>query len=167
MRRPYRFLFVPLVFLPGLAFAQVYKCTDQSGTVSYSGAPCAKSVKSQQLTKIETPAPSDSPPVERDWEKENQEFKQRQLERNAKESAQRGSWNPAYSRDAMANQKKQSDKNIIAACEANRGVHCSNPNVIARIRSENTPLTKSQQQQAVAERRARERDEAFNRAAAR
>ena len=165
MRHFLSLLSVPLFCLSGAASAQVYKCTDQSGTVSYTGTPCAKAAISQQLTKIDT-QPSSLPAADRDWEKENQEFAQRRQARNANDNAAQNRWNPA-ARASASNQASQANQGLVAACEKNHGVHCSNPNVIAQMKRENTPITKAEQQQAIGERRARERDEAFNRAAGR
>ena len=164
MRNFLYLLIGPLFCLPGAVTAQVYKCTDQNGTVTYTEMPCAKSAKSQQLPKIDT-TPANAPEEARDWEKENEEFKQRQQARNA--NGNTGGWNPTAARGGSANQKKQADQRLIAACEANHGVRCSDPNTIAQIKRENTPITKSEQQQAIGQRKARERDEAFDRAARR
>jgi hypothetical protein len=59
-----------------------------------------------------------------------------------------------------------SDQQIIANCEANHGARCSSAGEIAQRRMEQrelTPSERQQQQNAVAARRQREQDEAFNR----
>jgi hypothetical protein len=167
MRNFSRLLIATLFLLSGVASAQVYKCTDQSGTVSYTGSPCAGSLKSQQLTKIDT-SPRSPPEGGRDWDKENQEFKQRQQARDAKDDAERHSRAMSAMAAATSNQRRiPGDQSLIAACEANHGVRCSDPYMVDKLRKENTPITRSEQQQAIGQRKARERDEDFDRAARR
>ncbi|WP_394778906.1 DUF4124 domain-containing protein [Undibacterium sp.] len=155
-----------LLMLPGAASAQVYKCADASGTVTYSGTPCITSAKTQQLTKIDT-SPSAPPAEAKNWDQENQDFAQRRRERNAKDAATQNRWAPGAAKAAASSQNKQANQGLISACEKNHGVRCSDPNVIAQMKKENTPVTKQEQQWAIGERRARERDEAFNRASGR
>ena len=146
------------------AYGQVYKCTNADGKLSYTSEPCAKTEKSQRMTIKEAPPSTPDQPVARDWQKENEEFKARQKERDAKDNAEQAAWRAASRNSANAS---NSNKSIIAACEANHGINCSSPRVIEQIKRENTPLTREEQQRAVAERRRREQDEAFERAARR
>jgi hypothetical protein len=144
-----------LLTLSSTVLAQVYKCTDAGGTVSYSESPCAKSAKSQQLNQIE--AVSTAPPsATRNWRQENEDFRQRQQARDDQDNADRANWRARNAANQAQTQKKQNDQRLIANCEANHGARCSDPGTVNQMRRENTPITKAEQQRAIAERKARE-----------
>jgi hypothetical protein len=159
-KRPvFTLLALSVTMLP--AFAQVYKCTDANGKIAYTSLPCGKTEKSQEIVVNNIPVTT-SQQSERDWAKENQDFKQRQQDRDNKSHTTQPAWNANRSTSSGAG-----DQSLIAACEANHGIHCSSKATLDQIRRENTPITKSEQQAAIRERQEREREEAFNRAAGR
>lgn len=171
------------------AAAQVYQCLDAGGKKVFSQMPCAAQAGKDEKLIMQAPAaaapaaPADSAPFKgqqgvlygngggtpapKDWAAEN-------AAANARAAAAEAS--AGGSRQAMPsglgglrkgnNTPAPSDQQIIANCEANRGARCSSSGEIAQRRMEQrelSPSERQQQQNAVAARRQREQDEAFNR----
>ncbi|MFZ6862786.1 DUF4124 domain-containing protein [Undibacterium sp. Ji67W] len=156
-----RFVILPALLLANCAYSQVYKCSAPNGKISFSGTPCSAANQTEQKLNLNV-KPSYDVPATKDWEKENEAFRQRQLDREKQniQASNRGNL-PASSGSQIE------VKQLIANCEANHGVACSKPNVIAQMQRDNTPMTAQEQQHVVGQRRAREREEEFNRAARR
>ncbi len=75
-----RFLFSSMLLISTNVFADVYKCVDTAGKISYSQNPCrdAKNVQQKVNINIATPAVStDAQKNEQSLAKKNEEFKQR------------------------------------------------------------------------------------------
>lgn len=171
------------------AAAQVYQCLDAGGKEVFSQMPCASQAGKDEKLIMRAPsaaaaaAPADGTPLKgepgalygnggaaapktRDWAAENAAADARAAaEASAGDSRQampsalgglrKGSTTPGLT-----------DKQIIANCEANHGARCSSAGEIAQRRIEQrelSPSERQQQQSAVAARRQREQDEAFNR----
>lgn len=176
---------VSLLFMQHAA-AQVYQCLDSGGKKIFSQTPCAaqggigeKLIMRPSVATVATPA--DSQPMilvpgvlygngsaPRDWAAENAASNSRAAAADASRAASRqaapigvvGLRKPA---PASAG---QTDRQVIANCEASHGARCNSAGEIAQRRMEQRELTageKQQQQNAVAARRQREQEEAFNR----
>lgn len=65
-----------------LAQAQVKKCVDSEGKVSFTHAVCPSATKSERTVMRYTPASSASPEPAQDWKEANKEFNQRQAQRD-------------------------------------------------------------------------------------
>lgn len=160
------------------ATAQVYQCLDASGKKVFSQTPC--SAQGGNGEKLIMRAPIDGPPAAepgtlygnggtaaapKDWAAENAAADARAAAEAS--AASRQATPSALGRLRKSDPQPQaSDKQIIANCETNHGARCSSASEIAQRRMEQrelTPAERQQQQNAVAARRQREREEAFNR----
>jgi len=169
------------------AAAQVYQCQDANGKKVFSQTPCAAQGGTEKLimsapAKSALPvAPADgmppagtpaapygngaAPAAQKDWAAENAAADARAAAEASAASSRQGI--PLGGLRKGAAQPQLTDKQIIADCEANHGARCSSAGEIAQRRMEQrqlTPTEKQQQQNAVAARRHREREEAFDRA---
>jgi hypothetical protein len=157
-----------LVFMQHAA-AQVYQCVDAGGKKVFSQIPCASAADKGEKLIMQAPAspgPS-AATAPRDWAAINAAANARA---NAGANNQGSSQYPPLGGLRKGNTgtaaPAPSDKQIIANCEANHGARCSSAGEIAQRRMEQRELSSSereQQQRAVAARRTREREEAFNR----
>ncbi|MFZ6686390.1 DUF4124 domain-containing protein [Undibacterium sp. SXout11W] len=156
-----RLLILSTLLLANCAYSQVYKCSSPNGKISFSDTPCSVANQTEKKLSLNV-KPSSDVPAPKDWEKENDAFKLRQLDRERQNIQASGKGNlPASTGPQNA------IKQLIANCEANHGIGCSKPNVVAQMQRDNTPMTAQEQQRVVGQRRAREREEEFNRAARR
>jgi hypothetical protein len=156
-------LFGYMLLFSGVALGQVYKCTDKNGKTSYSDLPCANLERTKQrAVRVEVAPSPDGSSAKEVLERKSEVRRQRQLAGQPKEETERNNRNSANLRGNGSS--VQPDQKLIADCEANRGARCSDPNVMAQNRMNNTPITDRERQQAVGERRARERNEALERA---
>jgi len=166
------------LLLTQTAAAQVYQCLDASGKKVYSQMPCAAQGGSEKLimqapTRSAAPAdgapfagaPGTSAAAPKDWAAENAAADARAAE--AAGAARQGTPSGMGGLRKGTAQPQLTDKQIIANCEANHGARCSSAGEIAQRRMEQRelrPAERQQQQSAVAARRYREREEAFDRA---
>ncbi|MFZ6847484.1 DUF4124 domain-containing protein [Undibacterium sp. RuRC25W] len=153
------FFFAGLVVLQSFVFirdsqSQVYKCTTQNGKISFSDVPCAFAGQKEQTLQLKI-KPTLSIAEPKDWAKENEAFKQRQREREQTAQLQ---LNRQTSSSASNTKNPAYTKQLIANCEANHGMDCSNPNSVAQLQRQNIPLTTQELQQAIGERRAMQRE---------
>jgi hypothetical protein len=163
------------------ATAQVYQCLDTNGKKVFSQIPCAAQGGDGEKRIMRAPAggtPAAGKPgvihdssaaaaEPRDWAAENAAANAR-----AAAAAEASSGSRQGAPSAPGGLRKgntppsASDKQIIANCEANHGARCGSAGEIAQRRMEQrelTPAERQQQQNAVAARRYREQEEAFNR----
>jgi len=174
------------------AAAQVYQCLDAGGKKMFSQTPCAAQAgKDEKLimrapggvAPAAQPAPADGTPVKgepgvlygnggaaaapKDWAAENAAANARaNAGGNNQGSSQYAPLGGLRKRSTAPTAPVPSDKQIVANCEANHGARCSSAGEIAQRRMEQRELTLSErqrQQNAVAARRQREQEEAFNR----
>lgn len=177
MRHTFRPAFVAgllaLLFMQH-ATAQVYQCLDASGKKVFSQMPCTAQGGGGE--KLIMPAPAAGKPgalygnsaaAPRDWAAENAAANARAAAAEASSGLRQGTPSALGGlRKGNASPPAPSDKQIIANCEANHGARCDSAGEIAQRRMEQrelTPAERQQQQNAVAARRYREQEEAFNR----
>ncbi|MFS2034506.1 DUF4124 domain-containing protein [Polaromonas sp. CT11-55] len=150
------------------AAAQVYQCLDANGKKVFSQTPCAAQGGSGEKLIMQAPAGGTAVTVTpKDWAAENAAANARAAAAEASAGASRQATPSALDglRKGTA-QAQDSDQQIIANCEANRGARCSSASEIAQRRMEQrelTPSERQQQQSAVAARRRREQNEAIYR----
>ena len=108
-------LLAPLVLSAPQAFAEVFKCTTADGKTSYSEKPCPTEGAKEVVVPIQKGRISDGPV--RDWAAEN-------AAANARVQAAADAVAAARSAN-KASEPGKSREQIIAECEANRGVDCS------------------------------------------
>jgi hypothetical protein len=70
------------------AQAQVKKCTDSKGKVTYTQAVCPQATAKDKTIMAYTPVSSAQPSTASDWKAENKAFNQRQAQRNHLESVE-------------------------------------------------------------------------------
>jgi hypothetical protein len=168
------------------AAAQVYQCVDTAGKKVFSQIPCAAQGGNEKLimqapVRATASAATDGAPfagtpgafsgnngaaaAPKDWAAENAAAEARAAE--ASGASRQGAPSALGGLRKGGAQPQLTDKQIIANCEANHGARCSSAGEIAQRRMEQREPTASerqQQQSAVAARRYREREEAFDRA---
>lgn len=145
------------------AVAQVYQCLDSAGKKVFSQTPCATGSGNSEKLIVRAPAPAAAP---KDWAAENAAANARATSGSTNSGTTSQPWPLAGLRKGTPTTAPTSDKKIIADCEANHGARCSSAGEIAQRRMEQrelTPVEKQQQQNAVAARRQREREEALER----
>ncbi|MBR7801422.1 DUF4124 domain-containing protein [Undibacterium fentianense] len=81
-------LFSGLVVLSANVTAQVKKCTDKNGKVTYTQAVCPQATAKDKTIMAYTPVSNAAPAAGRDLYAENQAFNQRQAQRNRIEAVQ-------------------------------------------------------------------------------
>jgi hypothetical protein len=171
------------LFLMQHATAQVYQCIDAGGKKVFSQLPCASQTSKDEKLVMRAPAtPAGGAPVKgeadmlygnggkapapKDWAAESAAADARAAaEASGGRSQQATPSAPGGLRKGNTT-PGLTDQQIIASCEANRGARCSSAGEIAQRRMEQrelTPSERQQQQNAMAARRQREREEAFNR----
>jgi hypothetical protein len=137
-------------WLPGLALAQVNKCVDAAGSVTYLASPCPEKSKSNAVKLSDTKFGVDS----------QLEAKKLRDQQQAKESLNRPRNAPSASEyRAPFNQGQplgKSDQHYIDQCKAQRGTRCDQPWAIANQRQLDTPITEKDRHSAINERRFRE-----------
>jgi hypothetical protein len=144
--------FVSLLYwLPGLTSAQVNKCVDAAGNVTYLASPCPEKSKANVVKLNDTKLGPDS----------QIEAKKLRDQRQAIEDLNKPRTAPSASdyRSAAFNQGQppgKSDQHYIDQCKAQRGTRCDQPSSIANQRQLDTPITHKDRQIALNERRFRE-----------
>lgn len=163
------------------AAAQVYQCVDAGGKKVFSQMPCAAQGGNGEKLILRAPAGTapvkgesgvpygngGGAPAPKDWAAENAAANARAT------AAERSGGGSHQAASALGGLRKpaptaanSTNQQIIANCEANHGARCSSAGEIAQRRMEQrelTPSERQQQQSAVASRRQREREEAFER----
>lgn len=156
---------VSSLVLTQTAMAEVFRCTQTDGSTSYSQLPCTKPDDKNRVIKIAPAPPPDRAYLpSRDWTAESASALARQeSEDRAQAAQQRAAAQHGLRKAAPAG---LTDQQIIAQCEAGHGTRCSSPGEIAQRRMEQrelSPAERQNQQNAVAARRQRQQDEAFQR----
>jgi hypothetical protein len=156
---------VSSLFMTQTALAEVFRCTQADGSTSYSQVPCARLDDRNRVVKIAPAPPADRSELPaRDWTAESANALARQeAEDRVQAAQQRAAAQQALRKPAPAG---LSDQQIIAQCEAGHGTRCSSASEIAQRRMEQrelSPAERQHQQNAVAARRQRLQDEAFQR----
>jgi hypothetical protein len=131
--------------------AEVFKCTSKDGKTSYADAPCATAGATEVVVPIVPPS-KDAVTAGKNWAAENAASNARFKASEAEAAASRAA--------AVQPSPAKTTQQIIAECEANRGVNCSSAKEIARRASDERTLTPEEvaaQQGAVAGRRVLEK----------
>ena len=122
---------LPLAVSQQATAAEVFKCTTADGKTSYSATPCTAAGAKEVVVPIVT-GPMASPPQNRDWAAENAAL-------NARAQAAEASRVEAAAQNASAAAKNAEE--IVAECEANRGINCNSDKEVAKRRSDDRTLT--------------------------
>lgn len=154
---------------PGIAAADIFKCTKPDGSTFFSNTVCNQSnAATRQQTVLKSTSPSAAPEKKEPREvlvigptpemiaaqKFAEEQAAKERARSEEEMAKSKAQSEAAARQRAAGQL--TDKQLIAECEANLGVRCKDPNVIKENRDLHTPMTEEQRLDAIRQRRLRE-----------
>lgn len=128
------FVFTSLFVLTPMAFAEVFKCTTAEGKTSYSQSPCTAE-KGKELVLPILASPKNAAPAQgKDWAAENATI-------NARLRAAAEAQAPPADATGKPTVQKKSRQQIVAECEAAKGINCSSAEEIARREMEDRELT--------------------------
>jgi hypothetical protein len=127
-------VFTSLFLSSPLAFAEVFKCTTAEGKTSYSQLPCTAENDKEVVVPIVDAPKTGAPAQGKDWAAENATI-------NARLRAAAQAQTPAVDATVKPTVQKKSRQQIVAECEADRGINCSSAEEIARREMEDRELT--------------------------